>query len=95
MSDPLTRILECPQPTLLPDLTSLIADTNDRDRLIRIRAALLQRAKLSSTPPRVWVSLLNRRIADLYRDGHDSDLMTIHQLAGFLERKSRHKNTGK
>ena len=86
MPDVFDQIIAAPDPCAAPALIDLIAAETDRTGMIRFRAVLIRRAKAhAAAPPRIWLSLLDRRIADLYRGGAHADQMNLHQLADALQ----------
>ena len=78
------RMIAATDPTAVPDMIALIEAETDRAAIIKFRAFLIKRAKSCDGPPKIWLALLNRRIADLYRGGADPTFMNLHQLADAL-----------
>ncbi len=76
-------------PLMSPALIDLIARETDRPGLLKFRLTLCRRAIQSGRNPRSWATLLDRRIAELYRGGADPTFTTLHQLAELLDRKGR------
>jgi hypothetical protein len=76
-------------PTDAPNFIDLIASETDRPGLLEFRLTLCRRAFRSGCSPRNWATLLDRRIADLYRGGADPAATTLSQLAELLDSKGR------
>ncbi|NOD95378.1 hypothetical protein GS636_21480 [Ruegeria sp. HKCCD4884] len=89
MADIFAVMAATPDPTERADLIDLLASETDRRGLIGTRRFAVRRSA-----HRIWITLMSRRIADLWREERgevtDPALGDLHQLAQRQVERGRH-----